>query len=173
MVWDDADHSVVYDVLVSPNLNALEQQLKLVLADSNIHGFDANGTTILRGRVASVDEAKQAGEIAAAYTGAAKVLNYLQVSGGQQVMLQVKFAEVARSALSELGLNMAYSDGVSSAASNIGQIAPFAPAISGTGSLLSSKLPCCHPVRRRRSRLNANPGISRRSPSAESFPIAG
>lgn len=147
MVWDDSDRSVVYDVLVSPNLSELEQQLKLVLPDSSVQVSDANGTTILRGRVANLDEAKQAGEIAAAFTGSAKTLNYLQVAGGQQVMLQVKFAEVARSALSQLGLNAGYADGVSSAASNIGQIAPFAPGapsiggLGGAGSLLNSSSP--------------------------------
>jgi pilus assembly protein CpaC len=140
MVWDDSNRSVVYDVQVTANLSGLEEQLKLILPDSGIKVSDANGTMILRGRVDNADAAKQAAEIAGAYAGAAKVLNYLEISGGQQVMLQVRFAEVARSAMSQLGVNAGYSDGTSSAASNIGQIAPFGPGATA-GSLLASSSP--------------------------------
>lgn len=141
MVWDDNNRSVVYDVQVSANLSGLEQQLKLVLPNSSIQVSDANGTMVLRGRVESVDEAKQASDLAAAYAGATKVLNYLQVSGGQQVMLEVKFAEVARSAMSQLGINAGYSDGHSSAGDNIGQIAPFAPGNPSPQNILTSTSP--------------------------------
>ena len=51
----------------------------------------------------------RAAEIAAASSGKLKVINMLQLPGGnesQQVMLQVRFAEVNRSALKELGLNL-------------------------------------------------------------------
>ncbi|MCS7033822.1 MAG: type II and III secretion system protein family protein, partial [Phycisphaerae bacterium] len=42
-----------------------------------------------------------------------KVLNFLEISGGQQVMLQVKFVEMSRRASQELGINLAasFSDG--------------------------------------------------------------
>jgi pilus assembly protein CpaC len=51
----------------------------------------------------------RAGEIAAGTKGAAKVINLLQLPGGaasQQVMLQVRFAEVNRSALLQAGLTL-------------------------------------------------------------------
>jgi pilus assembly protein CpaC len=51
----------------------------------------------------------RAGEIAKAWSSKSQVLNMLQVPGGnesQQVMLQVRFAEVNRRALMELGLNL-------------------------------------------------------------------
>jgi pilus assembly protein CpaC len=51
----------------------------------------------------------RAGEIAEASASKMKVINLLQLPGGsesQQVMLQVRFAEVNRRALSELGLNL-------------------------------------------------------------------
>ena len=51
----------------------------------------------------------RAGEIAAAASPKAQVINMLQVPGGsesQQVMLQVRFAEVNRRALTELGLSL-------------------------------------------------------------------
>jgi pilus assembly protein CpaC len=50
----------------------------------------------------------RAGEIAAGTKGAAKIINLLQLPGGgtsQQVMLQVRFAEVNRAALLQAGIN--------------------------------------------------------------------
>ena len=47
------------------------------------------------------------------------------ISGGQQVMLQVRFAEVSRSALSSLGVNLGVSDGKSFVGSNVGGVSPF------------------------------------------------
>jgi pilus assembly protein CpaC len=51
----------------------------------------------------------KAGEIAQASAAKAKVINMLQLPGGQssqQVMLQVRFAEVNRRAIKELGVNL-------------------------------------------------------------------
>ena len=51
----------------------------------------------------------RAGEIARASSAKTQVINMLQVPGGnesQQVMLQVRFAEVNRRALTELGLSL-------------------------------------------------------------------
>ena len=51
----------------------------------------------------------RAGEIAKASTSKSHVINLLQLPGGttsQQVMLQVRFAEVNRRALTELGLSL-------------------------------------------------------------------
>jgi pilus assembly protein CpaC len=51
----------------------------------------------------------RAGEIAASSSAKSKVINMLQVPGGsqsQQVMLQVRFAEVNRKVLTELGINL-------------------------------------------------------------------
>ena len=51
----------------------------------------------------------KAGEIAQASASKVKVINMLQLPGGpgsQQVMLQVRFAEVNRRAIQELGVNL-------------------------------------------------------------------
>jgi pilus assembly protein CpaC len=64
---------------------------------------------ILSGAVSSNTIMLRAAEIAASSSGKLKVINMLQLPGGnesQQVMLQVRFAEVNRSALKELGINL-------------------------------------------------------------------
>lgn len=123
IVWDDADRSQVIDVIVEFDLQAMQDQLKSMFPDSKIEVTTLNGTIALRGRVPNLQTAEQAVAVASPYSQ--KVLNFLEVSGGQQIMLQVKFAEVSRSATNQLGVNLAYSDGVSFAGSNIGQVNPF------------------------------------------------
>jgi len=64
---------------------------------------------ILSGQVSSTAVMLRAGEIARSSSAKVQVINMLQVPGGnesQQVMLQVRFAEVNRRALTELGLSM-------------------------------------------------------------------
>ena len=73
------------------------------------HAVGTNeGATILSGRVSSTNVMLRMGEIAAASMPKAQVINLLQVPGGsesQQVMLQVRFAEVNRRKLTEAGLD--------------------------------------------------------------------
>ena len=73
----------------------------------DVDGGTSEGATILSGRVSSTNVMLRMGEIAAASIPKTQVINLLQVPGGsdsQQVMLQVRFAEVNRRALTEAGL---------------------------------------------------------------------
>lgn len=124
ILWDDDDRSQMIDVVVMLDTVTIQDQLKKLLPDSKIEVTSANGAIVLRGRVPTTDAAKQAAEVAGPY--AAKVLNFLEVTGGQQVMLQVRFAEVSRSATSALGVNLFAADGAFIGGSNIGAINPAA-----------------------------------------------
>jgi pilus assembly protein CpaC len=67
------------------------------------------GATILSGRVSSTKVMLRAAEIATASMPKTQVVNLLQVPGGsdsQQVMLQVRFAEVNRKKVLEAGLSL-------------------------------------------------------------------
>lgn len=122
IVWDDADRSQAVDVLVGFDLQALQDQYKTMYPSSQIKVAMLNGAITLTGRVPSIMVADQAQSMAGSY---GKVLNFLEVSGGQQVSLAVKFAEVSRSASSQLGVNFGYSDGSSYGGSNVGQVNPL------------------------------------------------
>jgi pilus assembly protein CpaC len=123
IVWDDADRSQVIDVVVEFDMQAMQEQLKVMFPDSKIEVTTLNGAIALRGRVPNLQTAEQAVAIATPYSE--KVLNFMEISGGQQVLLQVQFAEVSRSATSALGVNFGYSDGVSFAGNNVGQVSPL------------------------------------------------
>ncbi len=73
----------------------------------------------------NIQAAEQAVQLAGSYAANGKVLNFLEISGGQQVMLEVRFAEVSRAATNALGVNLGLTDGHSFVGSNIGQVSPF------------------------------------------------
>jgi pilus assembly protein CpaC len=142
IVWDDADRSQVVDLAVQVDLAGLKDQIKQQFPGSKIDVSMANGQIVLRGQAPSLVAAEQAVQLAQPY--GAKVLNFLEISGGQQVMLQVRFAEVSRSATNQLGFNFGTTDGRSFFGSNIGQINPLgtkdAPGTGG-GSVLAIQSP--------------------------------
>jgi pilus assembly protein CpaC len=122
IIWDENNQSQVADVVVSLDLGALQTQLNGMFPNTKIQVESLNGAVALRGRVPDLQTAEQAASAASPF--GAKVLNYLEIGGGQQVMLQVRFAEVSRHASSALGVNFAVTDGTSSFGNNIGGLAP-------------------------------------------------
>jgi pilus assembly protein CpaC len=97
-----------YDIVVEAGVSALQQQLQALFPGEDIKVDSNEDAVILSGRVSSTAVMLKAGEIAKASASKAKVLNLLQLpgaSGSQQVMLQVRFAEVNRNALQELGVS--------------------------------------------------------------------
>ncbi|HZZ44843.1 MAG TPA: type II and III secretion system protein family protein [Tepidisphaeraceae bacterium] len=139
IVWDKEDHTQTIDVEVASDLKQLADHLKSLLPGTTIDVSNAGGSIVLKGRVPDLQSAEQAAQIAAPY--GQKVLNFLEVAGGQQVMLQVKFAEVSRSASSALGINFGFTDGRSFGGSNVGQVSPLALQQIGTAPGLAVPSP--------------------------------
>lgn len=108
IVWGSATRKQ-YDIVVEQPIAPLEQQLRALFPGEDVTVSTSEGATILSGRVSSTNVMLRMGEIAAASIPKAQLVNLLQVPGGsesQQVMLQVRFAEVNRRALTEAGLNL-------------------------------------------------------------------
>lgn len=122
IIWDEQDRPQTIDVIVQQDVTSLREQLGKI-SGATIDVSTAEDTVILRGRVPSLEVGQQAEALAGAY--GKKVANLLEVAGGQQVMLQVRVAEVSKSAVQQLGVNFGFTDGIGAGASNIGQIAPF------------------------------------------------
>jgi len=132
IVWDDQERSQLVDVNVTMDLEALKDSLKAAFPDAKLDVAYSSGMIVLRGQVADLDAADHAVQIATPFAG--KVVNMLEVAGGQQVMLQVRFAEISRSATHALGVNGAYVDGAFIGANNIAGLNPlnvFAPGTVG------------------------------------------
>jgi pilus assembly protein CpaC len=105
IVWGLSEREQ-YDLVVEPGVTNLEQQLHALFPGEDIRVNATAESVILSGRVSSNQVMLRVGEIAQATAPKAAVINMLQLPGGmesQQVMLQVRIAEVNRRAVQELG----------------------------------------------------------------------
>ena len=97
-----------FDLVVEPAVTVLEQRLRALFPAEDIHVNVSDEAIILSGQVSNNQVMLRAGEIAQASSSKLKVVNMLQLPGGatsQQVMLQVRFAEVNRRTLAERGIS--------------------------------------------------------------------
>ncbi len=104
MVWDMNDNLMqVYDIEVSHDLQGLKERLYRFLPNEPIQVHTSQGQLVVSGEVSNLDRLNAAYELARGYVVAAEggvarseVMNMMSVGGGQQVMLEVTVAEVAR-----------------------------------------------------------------------------
>src|SRR5690348_17119845 len=124
----------VIDVIVSYDVDGLRQHLADLLPTESIEIQPAGDALVLSGHVSSADHLRTISAIAERYAPGA-VTNLMTLSGSQQVLLEVKFAEVQRSALVNMGLN-----NINAGLTNtqLTGTVPFSPTSFGTiGGLLS------------------------------------
>src|SRR6202162_797806 len=106
--FDSAGQQIAaYDIAVKRDLNGVRAALKATLPNSDIQIDGLGGGVILTGSVATPIEAQQAADLAAGLAGGQdKVVNSIAVRGRDQVMLKVTVAEVARSVIKQLGIDL-------------------------------------------------------------------
>jgi pilus assembly protein CpaC len=108
IVWGDTQR-IQYELVVQPGVTTLQQRLQSLFPGEDLNVGVSDGAVILSGHASSNDVMLRAAEIAEASTPDHKVINMLQLPGGsasKQVLLQVRFAEVNRTAVRELGLTL-------------------------------------------------------------------
>jgi len=99
-----------YDIAVKRDLNGVRAALKQTLPNADIQIEGVGDGVMLSGSVATPIEAQQAGELAARLVGGPdKVVNSIAVRGRDQVMLKVTVAEVARSIIKQMGIDLSAS----------------------------------------------------------------
>jgi pilus assembly protein CpaC len=105
LIWDELERSRSFDLRVDVDVSACAEEERRVFPDERITVTPSRSAIVLSGHVTNEDVSKRAGELAAAYSkNVVNVLTFGPV-GAQEVLLQVKFAEVDRSALTQLGVN--------------------------------------------------------------------
>ena len=135
ILWDTAGHSQMLDVTVDVNVAHLRTTIEQTYPSEQITVQSDGAHLILTGTVSDAKISDEVGKMAASYSGG--VVNSLTVAPvhEQQILLEVKFAEVDRTKLQQLGFNF-FSTG---AANTIGSVSTqqFSPATlstNGTGS---------------------------------------
>jgi pilus assembly protein CpaC len=134
-LWNKRDEALVIALLVTRNLDRLRSQLLEFFPSEKISVSAAGDLIVLSGEVSDVRIPDRAGEVAQLHSD--KIANLIKVVGNQQVQLEVKFAEVSRNGLRELGLNIFHQDAGGRFVA--GMTAPSVPAdaffnIPGTGT---------------------------------------
>ncbi len=134
-LWDRKDQPLVVALSVKRNLEALRTQLKELFPDEKIVASVVADLVVLTGEVSDVRIPERLSEIVKLHTE--KFANLVRVSGDQQVQIEVKFAEVARGNLREMGFNFFHKSatgrqvaGLSSSRSLVGNFLN----VPGTGS---------------------------------------
>ncbi|WP_407160380.1 type II and III secretion system protein family protein [Bradyrhizobium sp. STM 3557] len=109
IVFFDQDGQPIgaYDIAVKRDLNGIRATLKQMMPNSNIQIDGTGDGVVLTGTTATAMEAQRARDVAASLVGSAdKVVNSIVVRGHDQVMLKVTVAEMSRSIVKQLGVDL-------------------------------------------------------------------
>ena len=96
------------NVRVGSNIDSIDQMLALAMPEANVSvATMGTNTVLLTGTVAAPEDAAEAERLVQAFTGdTANVISRLRTATPLQVMLRVRFAEVSRSLVRNLGANL-------------------------------------------------------------------
>jgi pilus assembly protein CpaC len=108
-VWERAGAVRRYDISVGRDVERLSAQMKEMLPNEAVQVTSNGRNVVLSGRVSTKELGEKAVSLAAAFVERKEeVVNLLQVQArpSNQVLLRVRFAEVSRTALTELGISL-------------------------------------------------------------------
>jgi pilus assembly protein CpaC len=128
LIWDELERYRSFDLRVDVDVTACADEERRVFPDEQISVTPSRAAIVLSGHVSTEDVYKRAAELASAYSP--KVVNVLTFGpvGAQEVLLQVKFAEVDRSALTQMGVNFISTGGANTQGTiGTGQYSGFGP----------------------------------------------
>lgn len=107
IVWSNSGKTSLRDISVGMDTGSLQARLSKWFPTVEPLSIDVMADTlVLRGRVPDAIKVQRIVSLAEAYSGGKKVINMLRVDGSQQVMLEVKVAEISRTLLDELGVDV-------------------------------------------------------------------
>lgn len=111
------------DVRVGSNIDSIDQMLAMAMPEASIQvATMGTNTVLLTGTVAAPEDAAEAERLVGAFVGdGANVVSRLRMATPLQVNLRVRFAEVSRSLVRTLGVNLSTIDSSSGFQFGIGQ----------------------------------------------------
>lgn len=114
------------EIRVERDLAGLRTSLHQYFPEARIDVQAMNDHIVLSGSVANAAEADKAKDLAARYVGSAdQVLNMLTIEGKEQVMLKVTVAEMQRSVIKQLGVDLTTAGSLGNLALNLATSNPF------------------------------------------------
>jgi len=125
--FDSAGQQIAaYDIAVKRDLNGIRAAMRQILPNADIQVEGVNDGVMLSGSVSSPIDVQLAGDLAARLVGSAdKVVNSISIRGRDQVMLKVTVAEVQRSIIKQLGIDLTANLNYGTAVVNFTNVNPF------------------------------------------------
>ena len=106
-VWSPNGEAVMHEVSVTMDLLSFQSKIKKLMPEIEDVGIDVvSENVVLTGRVGDAMKANRLVTLSEAFSGGKKIINLLRIEGSQQVMLEVKVAEVSKTLLEDLGVDM-------------------------------------------------------------------
>jgi pilus assembly protein CpaC len=106
LIWDEMERSRSFDLRVDVDITAASEEIHRLFPNEQIIVTPSRSAIVLSGHVTTEDVSKHAGSLASAYSkNVVNVLTFGPV-GADEVLLEVKFAEVDRTALTQMGFNL-------------------------------------------------------------------
>jgi pilus assembly protein CpaC len=123
------------EIQVVPDVAELRERLREILPGEGVEVRTANDGIVLSGTVSSLQAVDRAVQLAQRYT--TNVSNLMLVGGTQQVMLQVRFAEMQRTVRQELSTSLGVETADAAFGSNAlgSTAAPTTPTLGATGAV--------------------------------------
>ena len=109
-----ANGKVVYaaNVRVGNNLGSVDEMLRMAMPEASVRATPMNNLVLLTGTVSSPTDVEEAQRLVQAYVGeGTQVISRLRSATPLQVNLKVRIAEVNRSLLKQVGINLLTSTG--------------------------------------------------------------
>jgi pilus assembly protein CpaC len=105
ILWDNQERPRSFNITVELDVNTLRESVRQLFPGETIQMTQSGGALVLTGNVSSKPVSDRAAALAA--TLSPTVVNLLTTAEGRQViMLQVRFAEVDRAAIQQLGMTL-------------------------------------------------------------------
>ncbi|WP_338466493.1 type II and III secretion system protein family protein [Novosphingobium sp. ZN18A2] len=99
------------NIRVGSNIDSIDQMLRLAMPEAKIHVATMNNTVLLTGTVKAPEDAAEAERLVKAFVGdKTNVISRLKMATPLQVNLQVKIAEVSRTLVRDIGVNLVNRD---------------------------------------------------------------
>ncbi|MEL7281226.1 MAG: type II and III secretion system protein family protein [Pseudomonadota bacterium] len=118
------------DVRVSADVSEFKERLRQILPNERIEVRTANDGIVLSGTVTSTTKMDRALELAQRYAPE-RVSNLMSVSGKQQVMLKVRFAEMQRTVAKQLSTSV----GITNTSGDLGVLGESGTFLDGVNSI--------------------------------------
>ncbi|MFZ0480725.1 MAG: pilus assembly protein N-terminal domain-containing protein [Terriglobales bacterium] len=106
LIWDELERSRSFDLRVDVDITAAREEFQKLFPNEQIEVTPSRSAIVISGHVTTEDVSKHASALASAYSkNVVNVLTFGPV-GSDEVLLEVKFAEVDRTAMTQMGINM-------------------------------------------------------------------